>query len=590
MPLFARTCLHVTADNAAIRQCDAQGNPAMAAADTATTASPQQMLQQLNNLSQRQKLAGAAAIALALALVVGTLLWTRAPEYAVLFANLEERDGGAIVTALQQRNIPYSIGSGGGAIMVPSDRVHDVRLQLAAEGLPKGGLVGFEVMENQRLGVSQFLEQVNYQRALEGELSRTVRSISSVAGARVHLAIPKQSGFLRDEQRPSASVMVSLYPGRVLDESQIAGIVHLVSSSVPKLSNDDVSVVDHNGDLLTRPPGTGRDAALDATQLGYVRELEATYLRRVEALLEPLVGAGNFRAQVAADVDFSRIEETAESYTPNPAPDQAIRSQQTSEQFSGVAGPGGVPGALTNQPPVPAEAPIVDPDPDADEDEANRRPVTRNRSATLNYELDRNIQHIRHATGQVRKLSVAVVVRDRTETMPNGQTRDVTLTPEQMQRITALVRGAIGFDEARGDVVQISSAPFAAGEVPEPLELPLWKDPDVVEPAKLAAKYLALALALAFAYFGVIRPLMRTLTTPPQPAPGAAAEAGVGAAEGDDGAPQEDFMVKLSNKQSQKNFDARLAQAREMAQADPKAVANLIRSWMNPAGNEEKRK
>ncbi|WP_228151577.1 flagellar basal-body MS-ring/collar protein FliF [Pseudazoarcus pumilus] len=562
----------------------------MAAADTATTASPQQMLQQLNNLSQRQKLAGAAAIALAVALVVGTLLWTRAPDYAVLFANLEERDGGAIVTALQQRNVPYRIGPGGSAIMVPSDRVHDVRLQLAAEGLPKGGLVGFEVMENQRLGVSQFLEQVNYQRALEGELSRTVQSISSVAAARVHLAMPKQSGFLRDEQRPSASVMVSLYPGRVLDGSQIAGIVHLVSSSVPKLSNDDVSVVDQNGDLLTRPPGAGRDAALDATQLSYVRELEATYLRRVEALLEPLVGAGNFRAQVAADVDFSRIEETAESFTPNPAPEQAIRSQQTSEQFSGVAGPGGVPGALTNQPPVPAEAPIVDPDAGEGEDEADNRPVTRNRSATLNYELDRNIQHIRHATGQVRKLSVAVVVRDRTETMPNGQTREVTLTPEQMQRITALVRGAIGFDEARGDVVQISSAPFAAGEVPEPVELPLWKDPEIVEPAKLAAKYLALALALAFAYFGVIRPLMRTLTTPPQPAPGDAAEAGAGTAEGDEGATQEDFMVKLSNKQSQKNFDARLSNAREMAQADPKAVANLIRSWMNPTGNEEKRK
>ncbi|AUN95533.1 flagellar basal body M-ring protein FliF [Pseudazoarcus pumilus] len=590
MPLFARACLHAYADNAAIRQCDAQGNPAMAAADTATTASPQQMLQQLNNLSQRQKLAGAAAIALAVALVVGTLLWTRAPDYAVLFANLEERDGGAIVTALQQRNVPYRIGPGGSAIMVPSDRVHDVRLQLAAEGLPKGGLVGFEVMENQRLGVSQFLEQVNYQRALEGELSRTVQSISSVAAARVHLAMPKQSGFLRDEQRPSASVMVSLYPGRVLDGSQIAGIVHLVSSSVPKLSNDDVSVVDQNGDLLTRPPGAGRDAALDATQLSYVRELEATYLRRVEALLEPLVGAGNFRAQVAADVDFSRIEETAESFTPNPAPEQAIRSQQTSEQFSGVAGPGGVPGALTNQPPVPAEAPIVDPDAGEGEDEADNRPVTRNRSATLNYELDRNIQHIRHATGQVRKLSVAVVVRDRTETMPNGQTREVTLTPEQMQRITALVRGAIGFDEARGDVVQISSAPFAAGEVPEPVELPLWKDPEIVEPAKLAAKYLALALALAFAYFGVIRPLMRTLTTPPQPAPGDAAEAGAGTAEGDEGATQEDFMVKLSNKQSQKNFDARLSNAREMAQADPKAVANLIRSWMNPTGNEEKRK
>lgn len=553
----------------------------MAAADTAPSPSPQQVLQQVNNLSQRQKLVGAIAIAFALAMVVGIGLWSRAPEYAVLFANLEERDGGAIVTALQQQNIPHRVGPGG-SIMIPSDQVHSVRLRLAADGLPKGGLVGFEVMENQRLGVSQFLEQVNYQRALEGELSRTVQSISSVAGARVHLAMPKQSGFLRDDQRPSASVMVSLYPGRVLDESQIAGIVHLVAASVPKMPENGVSVIDQNGNLLTRPPGTAATSGLDATQLGYVKEVEATYRRRIEALLEPLVGSGNFRAEVAADIDFSRIEETAESYTPNPAPEQAIRSQQTSEQFSGVPGPGGVPGALSNQPPVPAEAPIVDPDVGDDAgDQEERQPVNRNRSATLNYELDRNIQHIRHATGQVRRMSVAVVVRERSEEMPNGQTRNIALTPEQTERITNLVQGAIGFDAGRGDIVQVTSAPFAAGEAPVPIELPLWKDPDVVGPAKVAAKYLLLALALALAYFGVIRPLMRWIVASVPPAPAATQAA-------DD--EEEDFMVKLSGKQSQKNFDARLSNAREMAQADPKAVANLIRSWMNPGGVEEKRK
>lgn len=565
----------------------------MAAADTAPTPSPQQVVQHLNNLSQRQKLAGAAIIAMLVALIVAAWSWTRTPDYAVLFANLEERDGGAIITALQQQNVPYKVGPGSGTIMIPSHQVHEVRLRMAAEGLPKGGLVGFEVMENQRLGVSQFLEQVNYQRALEGELSRTVQSISSVAAARVHLAIPKQSGFLRDEMKPSASVMVSLYPGRVLDAAQIAGIVHLVSSSVPQMSSEGVSVVDQTGNLLTRPPGATREAGLDTTQISYVREIESTYQRRLEALLAPLVGQGNFRAQVSADIDFSRREETAETFRPNPAPEQAIRSQQTSEQFSGVPGPGGVPGALSNQPPVPATAPIVAPAAGAADTAApgEQRPVNRNRSATLNYELDRNIQHIRHASGQVRKLSVAVVVRQRSETMPNGQTRNVNLTPEEIERITALVQGAIGFDAERGDNVQVTSAPFAEGEVPEPLELPLWKDPDIVEPAKLVAKYLVVALALAFAYFGVIRPLMRTVTTPAQPAAGEAAEPGVaGAAAGGEGEAEEDFMVKLSNKQAHKNFEARLAQAREMAQSDPKAVANLIRSWMNPGGNEEKRK
>lgn len=554
----------------------------MAAADTAPQPSPQQVLQHLSNLSQRQKLAGAAIIAMLVALLVATWSWTRAPEYDVLFANLEERDGGAIIAALQQQNIPYRVGPGSGTIMIPSSQVHEVRLRMAAQGLPKGGLVGFEVMENQRLGVSQFLEQVNYQRALEGELSRTVQSISSVAGARVHLAIPKQSGFLRDEMKPSASVMVTLYPGRVLDPAQIAGIVHLVSSSVPQMSSEGVSVIDQNGNLLTRAPGATRDAGLDATQISYVRELEAGYQRRLEALLTPLVGAGNFRAQVAADVDFNHREETAETYRPNPAPEQAIRSQQTSEQFSGVPGPGGVPGALSNQPPVPATAPIVSPDTAAGgaEPTGDERPINRNRTATLNYELDRNIQHIRHATGQVRKLSVAVVVRQRSEAMPNGQMRNVVLTPEETQRLEALIQGAIGFDGARGDNVQVSSAPFAESAEPAAAPLPLWKDPDVIEPAKVALKYLLLVAALAFAYFAVLKPLTRWIITsmPPPPPP-----------QDDD---EEDFMVKLSSKQSHKSFDHRLANAREMAKSDPKAVAHLIRGWMASGGaaTEEKKK
>lgn len=556
----------------------------MAAADTAPQPSPQQVLQHLNNLSQRQKLAGAALIAMLVALLVAAWSWSRTPDYAVLFANLEERDGGAIITALQQQNVPYRVGPGSGTIMIPSNQVHEVRLRMAAQGLPKGGLVGFEVMENQRLGVSQFLEQVNYQRALEGELSRTVQSIATVAAARVHLAMPKQSGFLRDEQKPSASVMVTLYPGRVLEQAQIAGIVHLVSSSVPQMSSEGVSVVDQNGNLLTRPPGSTAQAGLDATQITYVRELEATYQRRLETLLTPLVGAGNFRAQVAVDVDFSRREETAETYRPNPAPGQAIRSQQTSEQFSGVPGPGGVPGALSNQPPVPATAPIVTAEGAAaanGEAAADQRPVNRNRTATLNYELDRNIQHIRHATGQVRKLSVAVVVRQRSETMPNGQVRNIVLTPEEIQRITALVQGAIGFDDERGDNVQISSAPFAESSEPAAVPLPAWKDPDIIEPAKIVAKYLLLVAALAFAYFSVIKPLTRwVITSMPPPPPTPDVE-------------EEDFMVKLSGSKQHKSFDHRLSNARDMAKADPKAVANLIRGWMvsgGAGGTEEKKK
>ncbi|NMG17453.1 flagellar basal-body MS-ring/collar protein FliF, partial [Aromatoleum bremense] len=311
-----------------------------------TLPAPQQVLQRFNELGQRQKLAAAAAVAFAIAVVVGVWLWSRAPEYAVLFSNLEERDGGAIVAALQQQNVPYRFSPGGGAILIPSQMVHDVRLRLAAQGLPKGGLVGFELMENQKLGVSQFHEQVNFQRALEGELARTIQSIASVASARVHLAIPKQSGFLRDEQKPTASVMVNLHPGRTMDAAQIAGVVHLIASSVPQLANERVSVIDQSGTLLTTRADPLRNAGLDATQLSYVREVEASYIRRIEAILTPIVGAANFKAQVTADVDFNQVEQTAETYKPNPSPDQAIRSQQSSEQETRQTGPQGVPGAL----------------------------------------------------------------------------------------------------------------------------------------------------------------------------------------------------------------------------------------------------
>ena len=546
----------------------------MATADTATTADStappgpptpvQQILQRINELNQRQKLAGAAAIAIAISMIVAAFLWTRTPDYAVLFANLDERDGGAIVTALQQQNVPYRFSPGGSAIMIPSAQVHDVRLRLAAQGLPKGGLVGFEVMENQRLGVSQFLEQVNFQRALEGELSRTIQSIASVASARVHLAIPKQSGFLRDGQQPSASVMVTLYPGRFLEPAQIAGIVHLIASSVPQMSNERVSVVDQSGNLLTHGADPLRQAGLDATQLNYIREVESAYIRRIEAILAPLVGAGNFRAQVTADVNFNQIEETAETFRPNPSPDQAIRSQQTHENVSSLPGPQGVPGALTNQPPVPATAPIVDPDIEGGEGSI---PLNRNRSATLNYELDRTIQHIRQAPGQIRRLSVAVVVNHRTETLPTGQTRTVALTEEETARITNLVREAMGYNQGRGDSLAVSSAPFAPVDDDLDPALPFWQDPVMIELAKELSKYLVLLIALAVVYFGVIRPLMRTVMPPP-------AEA-----EEEEEGEDEDVLVTLGG-QPVLTFEERIARARELAKTDPKAVASLIKEWM----------
>lgn len=544
----------------------------------------QQTLQNLNALSQRQKVAGAAALALVIALLAGVLLWNRAPEYGVLFSNLDERDGGQIIAALGQQNVPYRMSANGTAILVPQAQVHETRLRLAAEGLPKGGLAGFELMDGQKLGISQFNEQVNYQRALEGELSRTVQAIDAVANARVHLAMPKQTAFLRDDQRPTASVMVNLRPGRILDQNQVAGIVHLVSSSVPRMSAEGVKIVNQEGSLLTVQADPLMRAGLNANQLEYVRAMEKAFIERIENILVPMVGKDNFRAQVAADVDFNQVEQTAETYKPNPTPDQAIRSQQTNEVINPLPGAQGVPGALTNQPPAPATAPITAPAGGAGQGQGAQGVLNANRSAVLNYELDRNIQHIKQAVGQLKRLSVAVVVNNRSIPAPDGTPTTVALTEEEITRITNLVREAVGYNADRGDSINVANSAFA-GELVEPV-LPVWKDPEMIALGKEGLNWLLVLLVVLFAYFGVIRPLLRTVVPPKaKPEPGAEAAAGE-EGEGEEG--EEGVRVTLSGEGEEESFDERLERARNLARNDPKMVANLIKEWMGV--NEEARK
>lgn len=572
----------------------------MAAEDAAAPVPPAspfaQVLENIRNLSQRQKIAAGAALAFAIALVVGVILWSRQPDYAVLFSNLEEKDGGAVVASLQQQNVPYKFSENGNAILVPSSQVHDLRLRMAAQGIPKGGLVGFELMENQKLGLSQFHEQVNFQRALEGELSRTISAIASVAAARVHLAIPKQTAFLRDEQKPTASVMVHLHTGRALDPTQIAGIVHLIASSVPQLTNDNVSVIDQNGNLLTKKPDPLRaNGALDASQILYTRELEEGFIERVNAILTPLFGKGNFRAQVSADVDFNITEQTAETYRPNPSPEQSIRSQQSSESQTRDQGPQGVPGALTNQPPVPATAPVTTP-PVAGTAGAGQPPITTNKSATINYELDKTVQHTRKALGQIRRLSVAVAVNQREEKDKSGALKPVPLSDEERQRIEKLVGDAVGYNKERGDTLSVASSPFVASQEPE---TPLWKDPDNQALLKELIKYLVIAGVIAFVAFGVIRPLLRQVLPQPEPKEdeaAIAAAAAQAAAEGEEaeageegeGEEGEGAEVELSPEAAARlAYEEKLAKVLALARNNPKVISNLIKEWMG--SNEQQR-
>ncbi|WBY00618.1 flagellar basal-body MS-ring/collar protein FliF [Ramlibacter tataouinensis] len=518
------------------------------------------------------------AAALAVAALAALWLWSRAPDFRVLYGNVSDRDGGAIMTALQQMNVPYRFAEGGTALMVPAGKVAEVRLRLASQGLPKGGAVGFELMDNQKFGTSQFAEQINYQRALEGELARSINAISAVESARVHLALPKPALFVRDQKKPSASVVLTLHRGRAIDDAQVNAIVHLVSSSVAELSPKSISVVDQHGKLLTSPAAA---RGLDGSQLKYVQEIEQAYTRRIEAILQPLLGAGNVHAQVAADIDFSIVEATDEKHRPNQEPGSAaVRSQQSSEsvQQAGMAA-AGVPGALSNQPPATPTAPLTRP-PDAPRVEgqlqmstelaglAGTRAGNARRDATINYEVDRTLRHVQQAPGAVRRVSVAVVVNHRDTTNAQGKRVTQALAPAELEQIRNLVKEAVGFSAERGDSLNVVNSAFVA-ESPAP-ELPLWKQPENVALAKSAGWTLLLALLGLYAWLSVVRPLLRKHLQPAAPAQVAAATAAPALAAGPDPA-QEDSAARHADN---------LQYAREIAGKEPLMVAVLLKNWM----------
>ncbi len=543
------------------------------------------MLERMRAQPRLPLIIGAAAL---VTVVAAFALWSRGPDYKVLYTNVSDRDGGAIIASLQQMNVPYKFAEGGGAILIAGDKVAETRLKLAAQGLPKAGGVGFELMDNQKFGTSQFAEQVNYQRGLEGELARSIESIGTIEAARVHLALPKPSLFVRDQKKPSASVVLTLMRGRSIDEGQVSAIVHMVSASVPDLDAKNVTVVDQRGNLLSSARGTSQ--GLDVSQLKYAQEIEQGYVRRIEAILQPLVGASNVRAQVAADIDFSVVEHTDEKYKPNQDPAQAaIRSQQSSEsaQHNGVP-PGGVPGALSNQPPVNPTAPITTPRPANAPNTPNASPApapapatapagpsNTRKDVTTNYELDRTIRHVQQAAGGVKRLSVAVVVNHRDTVDAAGKAGTQALTPAELAQIRNLAKEAMGFSTERGDSLNVVNSAFArdaeAGPAPE---LPFWRDRDNLALAKALGPYLLIGLLALFAWFAMLRPLMRRHLAPPPPAQLATAVTTDTAAPPDD--PEETLQQRESARQK-----ADMDYAQQTADKDPKLVAALIQHWMH---------
>ncbi|NUU00178.1 flagellar basal-body MS-ring/collar protein FliF [Herbaspirillum robiniae] len=540
------------------------------------------------------------AAAATIALMIGIWMWSQKVEYRVLFSNFNDRDGGAIVASLQQMNVPYKYSDGGTAILVPENMVHDARLKLAAQGLPKGGNVGFELMENQKLGISQFLEQVNFQRALEGELARSVQSLSSVQNARVHLALPKASVFVRDQQKPTASVVLSLYPGRYLDQQQVSAIIHLVASSVPELSPKAVTIVDQNGNLLSDTTKQAQTNTLDPTQLKYVQDIQQDIVKRVESIIAPIVGSGNVRAEATADIDFSRSEQASEAYKPNQTQDTAaVRSKQSSEANSASNGTSGVPGALTNQPPAPATAQIVNPaaanapgqaGAAATPNGAAPAPASSGNSRkdeTVNYEVDKTVRYTQQPMGGVRRLTVAVVVNYKRTIDNTGKIVMRPLTEAERNQISDLVKEAMGYSKDRGDSLNVVNTQFSTDLEPE---LPLWKQPGMIELAKEIGKYVLLAAVLLYLYFGVLRPIIwklsgreerERLAKEKAEAEAAAAAAAVAAGFDPD---DPDAIVNLSGEpelDDRAQYKANLETAKQWAKNDPKLVASIIKGWVN---------
>lgn len=530
----------------------------MAVATQPSLAAQIQNFGQLNNSQKIGLIVAAAAI---VALFFGAYLWYQTPSYQVLYANLPDKEGGAVINALGQMNVPFKME--GSAIKVPLDQVYEVRMKLAAQGIPKAG-PGFDLLDNQKLGVSQFVEQVNYQRALEGELTRTIEAISGVREARVHIAIPKPSVFLRDQQKPSASVLLTLSGGKRLEAAQVAGIVHLVASSIPGMASQGVTVVDQNGTLLMGPDAAGAKAGLDASQLEYLAQVEQSYVRRIEAIVGPIVGPENVHAQVTADLDFAQTEQTAETYKPNPPQEAAVRSQQTSEQGAGAgAKASGVPGALSNQPPGAASAPITAPAGEAEAGGGAPGSVTTgaSRESTVNYELDKTIRHTKLPVGAIKRLSAAVVVNYKKSTTQDGKVSLTPLTAAELTQINNLVKEAMGFNDKRGDSLNVVNAAFnlRATDAKAEESAAFYENPRLFSMGLAVLKFLAIVGVLWFLVMRVLLPILRELATPP---------------------PQPEMMEPEMTPREVQAYQDNLTAAKNLARQDPKVVATVVKEWV----------
>lgn len=539
-------------------------------------------LEGLSNLNLLRQIGLMVTLAASVAIGFAIVMWMQGEDYRPLYGRMDNLDAANVVDVLEQNQIKFKVDENSGAILVASEDVHMARLKLAEFGLPTSPTQGFELMDKEQpLGTSQFVENTRYQRSIEGELARTITSITSIRNARVHLAIPKKTVFVRDVTNPTASVFVEVFAGRDVAPAQVKAIMNLVASSVPGMKMADVTIVDQHGNLLS----TGEDSAdllLAAKQHQYSKEVETSVIKRINGILEPVVGGGKFRAEVSADIDFTAVEQAAETFNPDLP---AIRSEQTlneTRRAGDVAA--GIPGALTNQPPGAAEAPEQI-DPATGQPVAAAQPTNNREQATRNYELDRTVSYTKHQQGTLKRLTVAVVIDDKVVKSADGTETMVPWTENELERLSILVRDAVGFSAVRGDSVNVLNSAFA-NRVVDPaigVELPWWEQwimPNI--------KYIASILVMLLIVFGLLRPMFKSLSRQG----GAFAEqeearqlAALEAASGLDGMSDETVTLTgghaLLLPSPEQGYEEQLNAIKGLIADDPGRVAQVVKQWIN---------
>lgn len=543
-----------------------------------------QLFNQISLMPIVRQLGLLVGLAASVALGVGIVFWSQAPDYSPLYSDLTAKNAAQVIATLEQLGIPYQLDNRTGMIMAPSGKVPELRLKLASQGLPGGDNKGFAMLDKeQQLGTSSFMEIARYNRALEEELTKSITSLESVASARVHLAIPKQSAFIRKSSKPNASVLVNLYPGRELSEAQLAGIVYLVAASVADLEPEGVTLVDQKGRLLSGQSGS-KDLLVSSQQFRFTQKIEEHYISRIVDILSPIVGSDGIRVQVVADLDFTAIERTKEIFDPDRS---AVRSEQTVVEGSSAANSAATEDQLGNQSRLQTLS-------QPDENSATIGQMTSSgstRRATRNYELDRTVSHIREAPGSVRRLSVAVVVDFRKEKRKKGVTQRVPLSAEEMSQITSLAREAMGFNAQRGDSLQVINTPFKAPEkIRDIPRSPFWEQDWLKQLAKQLMGFVGVLVII----LGVLRPAIKMLVAnstkglPPTQSLSPARGLGHnGIHIGDDQVTlggQPAFSQLPDSEYTTPNYDQQLNIAKSMVQEDPARVAHVLKGWVAADG------